>query len=98
MVDIVRLPGAQLDRWEWQIRAGCRGMDSVVFFHPPQERNTDRERRVAAAKAICQQCPVATGYLAHALKVQEPYGIWGGLSETGRAALLGVQFLRYPAS
>jgi WhiB family redox-sensing transcriptional regulator len=26
---------------------------------------------------------------AHALAVQEPYGIWGGLSEDDRLAILG---------
>jgi WhiB family redox-sensing transcriptional regulator len=37
-----------------------------------------------------------TDCLDYALKVQEPYGIWGGRSEDERAALLGVESLRYP--
>jgi WhiB family redox-sensing transcriptional regulator len=38
---------------------------------------------------------------AHALAVQEPYGIWGGLSEDDRAVILerqGVTPLTIPAS
>jgi WhiB family redox-sensing transcriptional regulator len=44
-----------------------------------------RERR---AIEICRQCPVMAQCRAHALEVAEPYGIWGGLSETEREFLL----------
>jgi hypothetical protein len=40
VADITRLPGAQLYHWEWQRDAACRGMDSTLFFHPPNERDT----------------------------------------------------------
>jgi WhiB family redox-sensing transcriptional regulator len=72
-------------------------MDSATFFHPPQERNSAREERIAQAKAVCQTCPAMMQCREHALRVREPYGIWGGLSEDERADLLGVQSLRYPA-
>ncbi len=97
MADIHRLPGAQLDHWDWQLNAACRGMDSSVFFHPPNERNAARENRAAGAKAICQVRPVVAECLDHALRVREPYGVWGGRTEDERARLLGVQSLRYPA-
>jgi WhiB family transcriptional regulator, redox-sensing transcriptional regulator len=97
MADTKRLPGPQLDYWEWQLHAACRGMDTATFFHPQAERNVARERRIARAKAICQACPAIKECLAHALRVREPYGIWGGLSEDERAAPLGVECLRYPA-
>ena len=98
MADINRLPGAQLDRWEWQRDAACRGMDSSLFFHPPNERDTARADRAARAKAICRCCPVIAECLDHALRVREPYGVWGGHTEDERARLLGVQSLRYPAA
>jgi WhiB family transcriptional regulator, redox-sensing transcriptional regulator len=82
---------------DWQLSATCRGMDVDVFYHPPAERNHQRERRITQAKAICAQCPVINQCRQHALKAQEPYGIWGGLSEHERADLLGVEDLRYPA-
>jgi WhiB family redox-sensing transcriptional regulator len=72
-------------------------MDSSVFFHPLDERNEARQQRVAAAKRICQACPALAACREHALRVREPYGVWGGLSEDERASALGVQSLRYPA-
>src|SRR6476659_5362224 len=97
MADLVRLPGPQPERWEWQLRAACRGMDSSLFFHPFNEQMPDRQRRIDAAKAICGGCVVVHDCGTHALTVQEPYGIWGGLSESDRARLLGVRSMRYPA-
>ena len=97
MADIARLPGAQLESWEWQLDAVCRGMDSSTFYHPPGERDAARENRAAAAKAVCRRCPVIEECLDHALRVREPYGVWGGRSEDERAEILGLQSLRYPA-
>ncbi|MET0967056.1 MAG: WhiB family transcriptional regulator [Nakamurella sp.] len=96
MADTSRLPEPNVDYWNWQLAAACRGMDSSTFFHPPEERNLARKQRIEQAKAICRACPAITECLAHALRVQEPYGIWGGQSEDERAALLGVESLRYP--
>lgn len=98
MADTQRLPEPLIDHWEWQGGAACRGMDSSTFFHPPEERNAARQQRIDAAKQICRTCPAMLACRAHALQVREPYGIWGGLSEDERAALLGVQSLRYPAA
>lgn len=97
MADINRLPGALLDHWNWQLDAACRGMDSSLFFHPPNERNAARANRAGRAKAICRGCPVIAECLDHALRVREPYGVWGGRTEDERARLLGVQSLCYPA-
>ena len=97
MADTKRLPEPLVDQWEWQLAAACRGMDSGTFFHPPDERNSAREERIARAKAVCRACPAIQQCREHALRVREPYGIWGGLSEDERAGLLGVQSLRYPA-
>jgi len=72
-------------------------MHSGTFFHPPDARNSAREERIARAKAVCRACPAIQQCREHALRVREPYVIWGGLSEDERAGLLGVQSLRYPA-
>jgi WhiB family redox-sensing transcriptional regulator len=98
VADTQRLPEPLVVHWEWQNQAACRGMDSSAFYHPTAERHPARDNRIAAAKAICNQCPVSTQCLDHALRVREPYGIWGGLSEAERADLLGVRSLRYPGS
>lgn len=91
-----RLPGPGLHYWEWQLRAACRGMDSSLFFPSPDERNTARARRTAKAKAVCRDCPAIMECRAHALRVHEPYGIWGGLSEDEREEVLAMLATRSP--
>ena len=44
-----------------------------------------REQR---AKEMCRRCPVIEQCRSHALEVREPYGVWGGLSESERDMLL----------
>jgi WhiB family redox-sensing transcriptional regulator len=88
MADIRRLPGPVADLWDWQLRGACRGEDSALFFHPEGERGSSREARDAAAKQVCQTCPVAKECLQYALATREPYGVWGGLSESERAEVL----------
>jgi WhiB family redox-sensing transcriptional regulator len=87
MADTRRLPGPNADIWDWQLEGNCRGMDSAFFFHPDGERGPARSRREARAKAICQACPVLAQCRTHAMTVQEPYGIWGGLGEIERRQL-----------
>jgi WhiB family redox-sensing transcriptional regulator len=40
------------------------------------------------AKSICRVCPVNAECLDYALTIREPYGIWGGLTETERRSHL----------
>lgn len=84
MADISRLPGPIADEWEWQYEGACRRGDASVFFHPEGERGPTREARDRAAQAICASCPVLRQCAAHALRVREPYGVWGGLTEEDR--------------
>ena len=88
MADITRLPGRNEELWDWQLHARCRGLDSTWFFHPEAERGPQKERRDTAAKAICEQCPVINPCRDHALQVQEPYGVWGGLTESDRQRII----------
>jgi WhiB family transcriptional regulator, redox-sensing transcriptional regulator len=73
----------------WQVKAACRGPQAAVFFPPTsferKDEKLDRERR---AKAICTTCPVKRPCLDYALKIREPHGIWGGLSEGERKRML----------
>jgi len=91
MADTRRLPGPNADFWDWQLEGSCRGMDSAFFFHPDGERGPARARREARAKAVCKTCPVLQICRAHALAVHEPYGIWGGLSESERESIIKAQ-------
>jgi WhiB family redox-sensing transcriptional regulator len=90
MADTRRLPGPNTERWDWQLQAHCRGLDSAHFFHPDNERGAARAARVSRAKAICQRCPVRLECRRHALAAREPYGIWGGLTEHERETLLRI--------
>lgn len=54
---------------------------------PGGERGEERSAREQEAKEVCARCPVRTECLGHALRVQEPYGVWGGLTEDERRAL-----------
>ena len=88
MTYVGRLPAPTTENWDWQVHALCRGMDSLVFFHPWGERGPERDARDRRAKAVCAACPVIGQCRGHALAVQEQYGVWGGLTEEERLLLL----------
>ena len=80
---------AALVREAWQQRAACRGPDTWLFFPPNHfERKDEKEAREARAKAVCRTCPVRIECLDYALRIREPYGIWGGLTELERREVL----------
>ena len=80
-----------MEMYEWQYEGLCMDMDSEVFFSPEAERGAKRVRREEAAKALCAKCPVIERCREHALRAQEPYGVWGGLSESERAEMVGLK-------
>ena len=86
--DVSRLPGPLEYAWQWQRLGSCRGMDSATFFHPDGERNPSRARRTARAKEVCARCPVIEPCREFALRTREPFGVWGGLAESERRAIL----------
>lgn len=88
MVNIKRLPMPIMESYDWQYEGACRKVDPDAFFSPEAERGMRRQRREEAAKALCARCPVIDQCREHALSVQEPYGVWGGLSESERQQLL----------
>ncbi|HMG43537.1 MAG TPA: WhiB family transcriptional regulator [Acidimicrobiales bacterium] len=75
----------------WHVRAACRGPQAVVFFPPSHfERKSDKLQREEQAKAICATCVVREPCLQYALRIREPHGIWGGLSEAERRAMVAI--------
>ncbi|MCB1005382.1 MAG: WhiB family transcriptional regulator [Acidimicrobiales bacterium] len=71
------------------MKAACRGPQAAVFFPPPQfERKDEKLEREARAKEICETCTVKEPCLDYAVSIREPHGIWGGLNESERKALL----------
>ena len=94
MTVITRLPGPRAELWDWQLAGSCRSADPTLFFCPEGERGPARRRRELAAKTVCLACPVVSECRAHALKVREPYGVWGGLTPEEREAALLVEVPR----
>lgn len=88
MVNIQRLPMPLMDSYDWQYDGLCRNVDPDEFFSPEAERGAAKLRREEAAKEMCFRCPVIDTCREHALSVQEPYGVWGGLSESERTAII----------
>jgi WhiB family redox-sensing transcriptional regulator len=86
--DVRRLPKPVSEAWDWQLYGACRGLDVELFFHADNERGPRREARIRGAQAVCATCPVITQCAEHALTTREPYGVWGGLSEGDRLAIL----------
>ncbi|MEU2058543.1 WhiB family transcriptional regulator [Streptomyces bungoensis] len=68
------------DEAAWEARAACRAGDPEELFVDGAAQNR--------AKAVCTGCPVLTRCLAHALDHRIEYGVWGGMTERERRALL----------
>ena len=86
-----QMPRPLAQDWDWQQDAACRDLPTEMFFHPDGERGPRRRNRENAAKAVCASCPVMMACREQALALQEPYGIWGGLSEDDRLAIINRQ-------
>ncbi len=69
--------------WEpeqgWRQDAACRNLAIDQFF--PSEED---EEGINAAKAICDDCPVADACLQYALVTNQTEGVWGGLDANER--------------
>jgi WhiB family transcriptional regulator, redox-sensing transcriptional regulator len=65
---------------DWLSEAACRDTQPDELFVPGAAQNR--------AKAVCFGCPVRTECLADALDNRTEFGIWGGMTERERRALL----------
>lgn len=68
------------ERGEWITQAKCRvGDPDALFVRGAEQRK---------AAVICRHCPVVTECRADALDNKVEFGVWGGLTERQRRALL----------
>ncbi len=65
---------------DWAAQAACRTCDPDALFVQGAAQNR--------AKAICVGCSVRTECLADALDNRVEFGVWGGMTERERRALL----------
>ncbi|AOS61084.1 WhiB family transcriptional regulator [Actinoalloteichus hymeniacidonis] len=68
------------DQGDWRIRAACRDEDPDQLF----VRGAEQRK----AKLVCLGCPVRTECLAESLDNRIEFGVWGGMTERERRALL----------
>ena len=70
------------DMWdnEWSAKAACRTSEPDQLFVSGADQHK--------AKAICAACPVRVECLAEALDNRIEWGVWGGMTERERRALL----------
>ncbi len=71
----------------WQREGACREVDPDLFF-VEGVRGLKRTHLVTQAKTICAACPVIAICREYGVKTQEPYGIWGGLTQPERQRAL----------
>jgi WhiB family redox-sensing transcriptional regulator len=62
--------------------AKCIGIDTEIFF--------DKTLEPAAIK-ICSKCPIKLLCAEYAIRNDEQYGVWGGLTETDRTKIRTVK-------
>lgn len=65
---------------DWAKEGQCRGMDPDALFVQGKDQR--------AAKLACRGCPVIAECLADALDNRTEFGVWGGMTERERRALL----------
>ena len=73
-----RRPGGPV--WNWRVAARCRTENAEDLFVTGASQRDARE--------FCVLCPVRTECLAHALDQQVEFGVWGGMTERERRAVL----------
>lgn len=62
---------------KWMTKASCLDKDTNKFY-------TENEQQIAATKAFCKACPVRLSCLDYALRNDEEWGIFGGLTPPER--------------
>lgn len=65
---------------DWAPHAACKHGDPDALFVQGADQNV--------AKRVCRSCPVRYECLADALDNRVEFGVWGGLTERERRALL----------
>lgn len=65
---------------DWAAQAACRNAEPDELFVRGAEQNK--------AKRVCATCPVRAECLAEALDNRIEWGVWGGMTERERRALL----------
>ena len=74
---------------DWREEAGCKGVNTSVFFVHESDPNASE----LPAKAICWRCPVKDICLEYAL-LHEDHGIFGGLNAKERRRMAAARQIK----
>jgi WhiB family redox-sensing transcriptional regulator len=72
--------------YDWRRDAICRDTDPDLFF--PVGTTGNALVQIERAKQVCGTCEVRAECLAEALDNRIEWGVWGGMTERERRALL----------
>lgn len=73
----------------WKASAECADLPTDLFFPDTGGQSVPD---VAAAKTVCERCPVRQECLDYAVDRGERWGIWGGLTYTERRTVRRKRF------
>ena len=78
---------------DWREQAACEGVPTKFFDPWDSDDRAAAPNRVAAS--YCGGCPVRRQCLIEALRRDEPFGTWGGLTRRQRKALVRARSRTY---
>lgn len=67
----------------WMERAKCAEIGHCDLWFPAKDDGST----IRMAKKLCNECPVRTLCLEHALSNNEEHGVWGGKTAAERARM-----------
>lgn len=82
---------------DWRDDAACAGEDSEIFF--ASEGTPAGQAKVRHAKVVCWSCPSMQACGQWAFETRQAFGVWGGVAERERRAILrrrGIRLLEDP--
>ncbi|MFG3170620.1 WhiB family transcriptional regulator [Streptomyces sp. NPDC048200] len=80
---------------DWRDVGLCRDEDPELFF--PVGGGVAAKAQIRQAKLVCFRCPSKQACGAWALQTRQGFGVWGGMSEGERRAILRRNGVRLPS-
>lgn len=80
---------------DWRESAACAGLNDDTFF--PLGNGPEAQAQTRHAKATCFGCPVQPACGQWAIDNRIGSGVWGGVDEKERRAILRRRGVRLPA-
>ena len=82
---------------DWRDDALCRAENENPEDWFPIGAGPAAKAREHYAKSVCRFCPALQACGQWAIQTRQPFGVWGGMSEAERRAILRRRGVRMPA-